>query len=70
MRTKPPEEAVVVELLVAGAAGVVVVAGGQVEALMLIKVETVTAARRMAGTNRRGRSARGRWNPMEGTTWG
>jgi hypothetical protein len=46
----------------------VAVAGGQIEALMPRKVETVAKACRVAGLSRLGRSARGRWNSAEGTT--
>lgn len=61
-----------VELLAAGVVVVVVVvvvAGVQIEAHRLPKVETMVTVRSMTGMNRLGRSARDRWNQMEGTTW-
>ena len=58
-----------VELPAVGVVAVVAVAGVRIEAHRLPKVETVVIARRMTGMNRPGRSARDRWNQMEGTTW-
>jgi lupus La protein len=57
MRAEVLVEVVEVGLL---AGGVVAVVGGQIEALMPRKVETVAKACRVAGMSRLGRSARGR----------
>src|SRR5713101_5054849 len=60
---------VVVGQLAAGAGAMVVGAGGQIGALSLEEVGTVTIARRIkAGTSRLGENARGQWNQMGGTT--
>ena len=67
-RTEPLEVGVVVVLAV-GAGDMVVVAGGQIGALSLEQVVTVTIVRaRMARTSRLEENARGQWNQMGGTT--
>jgi hypothetical protein len=65
-----PGEVVAEGLRAVGAAVMVVVVGGQIEAIGPIKVTVVALARRKMRTRKLGRSARGRLNPMVGTTRG
>lgn len=55
-------------LLAVGVGGMAVVAGEEIGALSPDQVDAVTIARRkMVGTSRLGRNARGQWNQMGGT---